>query len=410
VNVNGTGQPGLKVTPLYPRTQARFNQQQMWFNWGQYAVADVYTDVTEEMRAVRQRVAVGDMSPLSKHVIRGRDATRLVDRLIPKNVSRLDVDHAFFTPLLDEEGWVIDDGLVLRIEENAYRFSIDPQMEWFTRQAEGYDVEIQDASHDIAIVTLQGPQSPEVMRAMTGEDWSNLKFSRRRRAAIGGTEVDVMRQGFTGEIGYELWAANDAAVAVWDAVWEAGQRYGIARLGEYAIDVCRTEAGLILVGTDYTGTGPDRCDSMIVTDPANKATPFELGFERLLDMDGDFIGKEALLSRKPRSRLVGLRLDWNAVVSLFATQDMPPLIPARVWWYPLDLRSNGRSVGRATSLTWGYSVQQLIAFGHVATELDETAPLTVEWTYGGVRGEIPAEIVDLPFFALRRAKDASAAT
>ena len=397
----------MKETPFHERTR-RLNRMQMWFNWDQHIVPDVYTDFHEELRTTRAAVSMGDMSPLSKYEIRGDHALQLLDRVVTRDVTKLQIGQVFYTPWTDERGKVVGDGLLFRTGENAFRLSADPQLEWLTRHAGGFDVAVDEVTDDYGLLAIQGPLSPRVMDALTGELWEEMPFSHARTTTVAGADLLAARQGFTGEVGYELWVPADAGVDVWDAVAKAGEAFGIRPVGELAIDVARVEAGMLIVGADYTGAGPDRPGSVIELNAEHEASPAELGLGGFVELDkGDLVGKEALAAEAaaevPRLRLVGLELDRQAVVRLYAAEGLPPMLPSRVWWYPVPASLGGRPVGHATSVTWAPTVGKIVGFGHL--ERSQTTPGTevaIRWTLNGADGEVPARVVELPFLELRR--------
>lgn len=234
-------------TPFAPRT-ADLNSNALWMRWDGKMVVDVYSDVSQELRAIREAAAMGDMSPLSKYEIRGPEAEQMLDQLIPRDVTRQKVGQVYYTPWCDERGKVVNDGLVIRVDATTFRISADPNQEWLERAVRPFDVELEDITDRYGILTLQGPQAPAVLAAASGTDWSSLPFSRLENATVGGVFVHLLRQGFTGEIGYELWCRADDAVAVWDAVAAAGAPFGTTAAGAHALDVARVEAGLLIIG------------------------------------------------------------------------------------------------------------------------------------------------------------------
>jgi aminomethyltransferase len=394
-------------TPFAPRT-ASINGNALWMLWDRMMVVDVYADAREELRAIREAVAMGDMSPLSKYEVRGPGAERFLDHLIPRDVTKLAVGQVYYTPWCDEHGRLVNDGLVIRTGETSFRLSADPNEGWLRRHAEGFDVELDDVTTQIAILTLQGPQAPAVLEAASGEDWSRLPFSRLGHAEVAGVAIDLLRQGFTGEIGYELWVEADAAPLLWDAIAEAGAPHGILPAGALALDVARAEAGLLIIGYDYTSAGGDRPGATVEADHAHEGTPYELGLGRLVDLDkGDFIGKPALSDEATRSngeRLAGLECDWRALQAAYEQLGEPSPDLGRVQWYPKPLLHDGRVVGRASSIVWAPSAGRLIGFAHVPAELTAAGTeLSVRWAVGGQEVEVPATIRELPFLELRRA-------
>ena len=213
-----------------------------WFGWGGYVVPDVYTDPVSELRAIRSTVSMNEMSPIPKIEVRGPQAAACVDYLVTRDTSRMEVGHAWFTPWCTHEGKVVADGIVFCLEPERFLFSGDRCETFFRNEAAGFDVEITDATHGHGILAVQGPRSRDVLETVTGEGWGDLRFSRFRPAVIGGVPVNVARQGFTGELGFELWVERPDGERVWEAVASAGKRFGIRPAGEYAIDIARVES------------------------------------------------------------------------------------------------------------------------------------------------------------------------
>ncbi len=150
------------------------------------------------------------MSPLFKYIVTGRDATRLVDRLITRDATKLAVGQVIYTPWCDEQGKVIDDGTVSRLAEQRYRWTAaDPSLRWFVQNAVGFDVSIEDVSEKVAALAVQGPTSGALLRQVAEADVDSLKYFRVTSGTIGGVPVDISRTGYTGDLGYEIWMPWD---------------------------------------------------------------------------------------------------------------------------------------------------------------------------------------------------------
>jgi aminomethyltransferase len=251
-----------------------------------------------------------------------------------------------------------------------------------------------------------------VLAKATGRDWSDLDFSRMDRAEIGGVEVEVARQGFTGELGFEILTPFEGGDRVWDAIATAGAPMGIRPVGEYALDVARVEAGMLIPGPDYANAGPDPVGSHTpsATEREYISSPFELGMGGFVDFGKkDFVGKRALLEERgsggPSRRLVGLNIDWRAIVALHLDRGVPPNVSPRVRWEALAVSSDGARIGRASSVTWGPTVQRMIGFGHLDRHFSQPGTtVSVDWPIGGGDvGHVDAEVVELPFLSHRRA-------
>jgi aminomethyltransferase len=390
-------------TAFYPREQ-ELNKKLAWGEWSGYFAAAVYADFHDiEYNAVREAAAVFDVSPLYKYVMSGPDAARLLDRVITRDVSKLQVDQVYYTPWCDEEGKVVDDGTVTRLSTDSFRVTAaDPCLRWFTMNATGLDVQVDDISEQTAGLALQGKLSREVLEAATGASWGDLGYFKRRLSQIAGVEVDVTRTGYTGDRGYELWMQASEALPVWDAVFAAGRDFGIYPAGIRALDVCRVEAGLILIEAEYTS-------ARHAVAIEQRYSPFEIGLGRLVDFgkSSDFVGRRALLAEQssggPARRLVGLDLEWAGIEGLFAKHGLAPAVSPMVDRNPVPVFKEGRQVGRATSITWGPTIKKMVGFGSVDKALEAPGTrLSVEWSVEGERGKVAATVIPTPFLDLER--------
>jgi aminomethyltransferase len=390
-------------TAFFPR-QAELNRKLAWGEWSGYHAAAVYSDFHDiEYNAIREAAAVIDVSPLYKYIVSGPDAARLLDRVMTRDIGALGPDQVVYSPWCDEDGKVLDDGTIARIGDDGFRVTAaDACGRWFRLNATGLDVAIDDVSGSTAALALQGKLAREVLQEATGEDWSDVRYYRRRPATIADVELDVSRTGYTGDRGYELWIPIEGALAVWDRLFDVGQRYGIHPAGIRALDVSRVEAGLILIEVEYTS-------ARHAFAPEQLYSPFELGLGRLVDFRKatNFVGRRALLAERkaggPKRRLVGLELEWAGIEGLFAKHDLPPAVSAMVHRDPVPVYKEGRQVGRATSITWGPTIKKMVGFGSVDRRHEEPGTrLSVEWSVEGERGKVDATVVRTPFLDLER--------
>lgn len=390
-------------TAFFPR-QEELNTKKAWGEWSGYFAVPVYADFHDiEYSAIREAAAVIDISPLYKYEVSGPDAQRLLDRVMTRDMTKLRVDRVFYSPWTDEDGKVLDDGTIARLDETRYRITAaDPTYRWFVLNATGLDVEIDDVSDRAAALALQGRLSREVLQDATGADWTDLRYFGRRLTEIAGVEVDVTRTGYTGDRGYELWMPADQALAVWDRLFDVGERYGLYPVGIAAMDVARVEAGLILIEAEYTS-------ARHAVAPEQQYSPFELGFEPLVDLGKpvEFTGRRALRAEHraggPERRLVGLELDWLGIERMFAKHGLAPQISPFVHRAPVPVYKEGRQVGRATSIAWGTTIKKMVGFGSVDRgHAEPGSRLSVEWSVEGERGKVAATVVPLPFLDLER--------
>ncbi|HYS06677.1 MAG TPA: aminomethyltransferase family protein, partial [Candidatus Dormibacteraeota bacterium] len=224
--------------------------------WSGYYAVSVYEMHHEhEYNALRNACGLIDISPLFKYLVQGRDATKLLNRVITRDVSKMTTGQVIYTPWCDEAGKIIDDGTVSRLDETTYRMTAaDPNLRWLRINAIGMDVAIDDISEKTAALALQGPTSGKLLKKVAQADVANLKYFRVTRGTIAGVPVDISRTGYTGDLGYEIWIPWSDAVRVWDALMEGGRAFDIHPTGMLALDVARIEAGLILIEVDYNSS------------------------------------------------------------------------------------------------------------------------------------------------------------
>jgi aminomethyltransferase len=387
-------------TAFYPRA-APLNRKQQWREWSGYLAASAYDDSHEiEYNAIREAAALIDVSPLYKYLVSGPDATRLVDRVITRDANKLAVGRVYYTSWCNEEGRVVDDGTVGRLDEQTYRWTAaDPSLRWFQLNARGLNVEIEDVSERVAALAVQGPLSRDVLEAATESAWGDLRYFGRRAGQVEGIAVDVSRTGYTGDLGYEVWVESAGAVAVWDAFVRAGRPYGVRPAGMLALDVARIEAGLILIEVDF-----DSVRRALI--PAQSFSPFELGIlGRFVDFgkETEFVGRRALEREQERGgpprRLVGLELEWEPLEELYRAKGLTPALDPAASREAVPLYARGRQVGKATSTTWSPILKKVVALASVGADQGETGTkIEVEWTVEARRSRTPATVVELPFF------------
>ena len=364
---------------------------------GYYAVSAYEAHHEHEYNAIRNAAALIDISPLFKYRLSGKDATRLVDRIVTRDLKKVSVGSVIYTPWCDEHGKVIDDGTVSRLAENTYRWTAaDPSLRWFHQNALGLDVQIEDISDDVAALALQGPTSGRLLKAVAEADIENLKYFKVTSGKIAGVPVDISRTGYTGDLGYEIWIPWKDAVKVWDELMSKGKAFDIHAAGMLALDVSRIEAGLLLIDVDFNGSKKALIGSQ-------KYTPLEMGLGRLVALDkGRFVGQEALrreAKEGPAREIVGLELSWNAVEAIYEKLNLAPQIPAVASRVSVPMYREGAQVGKATSTTWSPTLKKMIALATVARGYNAIGTkLEMEVTVEAVRHRVPATVVKMPFF------------
>jgi len=369
---------------------------------GYYAVSSYEPHHEHEYNAIRNASALIDISPLYKYRLTGRDATRLVDRIVTRDLRKVSVGQVVYTPWCDEQGKVIDDGTVSRLDENVYRWTAaDPSLRWFTQNATGMDVNIEDISESVSALALQGPTSGRLLKSLIKDaDIENLKYFRVTHGRIAGVPVDVSRTGYTGDLGYEIWVPSESAVQVWDALMDAGRAFDIQPAGMLALDVSRIEAGLLLIDVDFNSS-----KKALIED--QKYTPFEMGLGRLVHLDKNrFIGQAALVAEKRRGHareIVGLEIDWPEVEVHYERVGLPPAVSPIASRVPVPVFKQGVQVGKATSSTWSPTLKRMIALATVNRDcMKPGTRLQFEITVEAKRLLVGARVVKTPFFNPKR--------
>jgi aminomethyltransferase len=364
---------------------------------GYYTVSAYETHHEHEYNAIRNATALIDITPLYKYLVTGKDATRLVNRIITRDINKVTVGQVIYCCWCDEQGKVIDDGTISRLGENTYRWTAaDPSLRWFTQNSIGLEVNIEDISEKTAALALQGPTSAKLLKKVAEADIANLKYFRFTSGKIAGVPVDISRTGYTGDLGYEIWMPWNDALRVWDALMKEGRQFDIHPTGMLALDVARIEAGLILIDVDYHSSKKALIDSQ-------KYYPDEIGLGKLVHLKKDhFIGKKALTNATRRGtprRLVGLEIDWTHVEQLYDKVGLAPQAPSQASRVAVPVYSGKRQVGKATSTTWSPTLKKMIALAIIETGAARVGnQLEMEITIEAVRYHTRAKVVELPFY------------
>jgi aminomethyltransferase len=367
--------------------------------WSGYYTVSVYEMTHEhEYNAIRNSAALIDISPLFKYRVTGADATKFVNRVITRDINKVAVDQVIYCCWCDPEGKVVDDGTITRLGENEYRWTAaDPSLRWFNQNSLGLDVKIEDISEKVAALALQGPTSGKLLHAAAEANIAGLKYFRVTHGKIAGVPVDISRTGYTGDLGYEIWAPWKDAIKVFDELMNKGRAFDIHPAGMVALDIARIEAGLILIEVDYISSKKSLIEEQ-------RYTPGEIGLGKLVDLKKEsFVGREALAMEEkkggPARRLVGLEVNWNEVEALYEKIGMAPQVPSTASRVAVPVYREGRQVGKATSTTWSPTLKRMIALATVGRESAALGTnLSLELTVEASRKTVSAKVVALPFF------------
>ncbi len=388
----------LRTTPFHERT-SKLCQAQNWRRWAGYLVAGSYElTLDREYWAIRNSAALIDVTPLMKYIVKGPDASRLLNRVVTRDMDKLKVGQVYYTPWCDDEGKMLDDGTISRLDETTFRMtSADPSLRWLSMNAVGLHVEITEVTDRLAALSFQGPNTRSVLNLCCESPVDGIKYFRLMQNKLGGIPVTISRTGYTGDLGYEIWMSAADALQVWDALMNAGRDYGIAPVGILAMDMARVEAGLFMIEVDYTSTGHAWIE-------AQKSSPYELGLDWTVSLDkqGYFVGRRALEREKKAGslwKLMGLEVEWNGMERLFADVGLPPQIPGMAVRASLPVFLGSVQVGYASTASWSPLLKKYIALAHLQKPYYEIGTnVRLEVTVEHHRQHAPAKVVKLPFY------------
>ena len=351
----------LRRTPLYDEHKALGARLVDFSGW---EMPVQYQGIKAEHQAVRERVGLFDVSHMGEAVFRGPDAEDAVQRLVTRDVSRLEEGQAGYSAVCYEDGGTVDDVLVYRRPEDflivVNAANREKDLDHFRENTGDLDVDVADESDAWALLALQGPEAVGLLHKLTDADLSSLKYYRFLEEEVAGTRAMISRTGYTGEDGFEIYLPPDDAPQLWRQLIEAGATP--AGLG--ARDTLRLEAGMCLYGNEL--------------DP--ETTPLEagIGFAVHLDKEQEFIGQDALRKEKEeglRKKLVGFEVEGRGI----ARHDYP-------------VKVDGEPVGRVTSGTHSPTLKKAIGLALVSPEVEDSFEVVIR------ERPVEAHTVELPFY------------
>ena len=341
----------LKLSPFHPRQQA-LNFRDAWSAWNGCKFAEHYYDAEYEYFCVRNRCATYDISPMQKYEIQGAEAEAMLNRMVTRDLAKVGRNRVAYCVWCTDEGRVIDDGAIFKLADDRFMLTCgSPCSAWLERSAFGFDeVALRDLSDELAALSLQGPTSCAVLKKLGLGGIENARPFDIAHFPFHGETLMVSRTGFTGDLGYELWAAPHLALELWDALYAAGEHWGIQPYGETATNMARLEAGFIMPGMEFN-------EALKTVRFEHDQTPFELNLGWLVDFGKPhFSGRSALLKerrRGPKYRLTKLDVAGNR-----------PAEGAQVY---ADKRC-GKEAGYVTSAMWSPAVKANIALAMLETK------------------------------------------
>ncbi len=269
-----------------------------------------YGSERDEHNAVRTRAGLFDLSHMGEITVTGPEAMKALNYALVGNIATIGLGRARYTMICQEDGGIVDDLIVYRLGESEYMVVANAGnaqivLDAITERAAGFDAEVRDDRDAYALIAVQGPESPGILKSVTDADLDGLKYYAGLPGTVAGVPALIARTGYTGEDGFELFVAPEHAERLWRALTEAGQDAGLVPCGLSCRDTLRLEAGMPLYGHELT----------------TALTPFDAGLGRVVkfEKDGDFVGRTALeaaaekAEATPPRKLVGLIAEGRRV-------------------------------------------------------------------------------------------------
>ncbi|MFP3987756.1 glycine cleavage system aminomethyltransferase GcvT [Streptomyces sp. E11-3] len=339
-----------------------------------------YASERDEHNAVRTKAGLFDLSHMGEITVTGPQAADLLNYALVGNIGSVGTGRARYTMICQEDGGIVDDLIVYRLADTEYMVvanagNAQVVLDALTARAEGFDAAVRDDRDAYALIAVQGPESPGILKSVTDADLDGLKYYAGLPGTVAGVQALIARTGYTGEDGFELFVAPADAEKLWQALTEAGSSAGLIPCGLSCRDTLRLEAGMPLYGHELT----------------TALTPFDAGLGRVVKFEktshgDDFVGHDALTAAAakaetaPPRKLVGLVADGRRVPRA---------------GYPV-VAADGTVIGEVTSGAPSPTLGKPIAMAYVdaAHAAPGTAGVGVD-----IRGKAePYEVVALPFY------------
>jgi len=408
-----------------------------------------FTDWIDESMSWKQTCYIGDWSPLVKFTVKGPQALEFWSSITINSFSSFDIGQAKHAVLPNEKGKVMGEGILMRLAEDELYFTSGPGAIWaaYKFNAGEWDAEYTDLTGARTIQQVQGPTSLAVMEEACGEELRDIEFMRFRKASIDGMEFYLLRQGMSGDIGYEIHGALEEGAAVYQKIWELGQRHGIRELGGRTKMVNHVEACYPTPTVDYVPAWNGIAEEAEFKDFVDQLgflpyhyfepnsgsheggskelhfSPYEMGWGRSVKFDHEFVGKEALEAEAENPGRVMRTLVWNAedvgevLMSFFKTDEEP----YKFMEWPREylgkvvadkiLDADRNLVGLTTSRCYSYYFREMLSLAVI--DVDRAEPgteVTVVWGDVGQRQkEIRATVAPAPYKTDRRRADLAGA-
>jgi aminomethyltransferase len=359
----------MKKTPLYEKHAALGAKI---IDFGGWAMPVQYTNVIEEHKATRTAAALFDICHMGEIEVRGPQAADLLQFVLTRDLSGQKTGQVKLSALLNDRGGIIDDLTVYKMAEDFYMLVTNAT----TRETDFYRIEeilkekkfncrMEDISGKTGKLDLQGPRAEEILQTLAGSDLKGIRFYHFVQSPVAGIPAIISRSGYTGEDGFEIYAAAEKISLIWDAMMDAGRTSGMKPAGLGARDTLRLEAGMMLNGQDMT----------------QDMSPLEVPYGWLVDWNKNFAGKSALVSLRDRGiekKIAGLEMTGRGIAR-----------------HGYAVKNGAKEIGLVTSGTFAPTLNKAVALALIDTAFavpDTEVSVVIRDT------ESAARVVNLPFY------------
>lgn len=329
-----------------------------------------YEGINVEHATVRNAVGVFDVSHMGEFILKGEHALDLIQRVTSNDASKLYDGKIQYSYLPNEDGGIVDDLLVYRIDEKTYMLvvnasNIDKDWNWI-QKFNNKGVEMHNISDQTSLLAIQGPKAADALQSLTDMDLASMEYYTFKKGKFAGVDnVLVSATGYTGAGGFEVYFENQYADQIWEAVFKAGAEFGIKPIGLGARDTLRLEMGFCLYGNDIDDT----------------TSPFEAGLGWVTKFTKEFTNSAALLAEKEAGvarKLVGFEMVDRG-------------IPRHDY---IVVDAEGNQIGKVTSGTQSPSLQKAIGIAYVTKDFaKEGTEIFIDIR----NNKVKAKIVKFPF-------------
>ncbi|WP_413670444.1 glycine cleavage system aminomethyltransferase GcvT [Mucilaginibacter sp. Mucisp86] len=330
-----------------------------------------YAGINAEHETVRKAVGVFDVSHMGEFILKGENALDLIQRITSNDASKLYDGKVQYSCLPNENGGIVDDLLVYRIDEKTYMLvvnasNIEKDWDWISKYNTN-GVDMKNISDRTSLLAIQGPKAAEALQSLTEVDLVSMEYYTFKKGTFAGVDnVVISATGYTGAGGFEIYFENQYAEQIWDAIFKAGEPFGIKPIGLGARDTLRLEMGFCLYGNDID----------------DNTSPLEAGLGWVTKFNKEFTNAEALQAQKQAGvsrKLVGFEMIDRGI--------------PRHDYVIVDV--DGNTIGKVTSGTQSPSLQKAIGMGYVDTAFAKEGTEI----YISIRdNKIKAQIVKPPFY------------